>query len=69
MTDYTDENGNPVAAPIEPPYDLNRQMRYPRLGEQLDMLWHELSTTGSITSSGEWFNVINEVKNQFPKPE
>jgi septation ring formation regulator EzrA len=38
------------------------------VGEQLDMLWHELDTTGSITKDGEWFNAIKMVKTDNPKP-
>ena len=70
MTDYTvdsDGNGGIVAAPIETPYDAKRDMAYPRLGEQLDMLWHEINNNGTITDSGEWFNSIKSVKEQFPK--
>jgi hypothetical protein len=50
-----------------PPYDALRVVNYPNLGEQLDMLWHELNTSGSISTNGSWFQSINEVKTQFPK--
>jgi hypothetical protein len=32
------------------------------------MLWHELNTSGSISADGGWFQSIQEVKQQYPKP-
>jgi hypothetical protein len=55
-------------------YKELRKAAYPSVEEQLDMLWHELNTRGSVTSDNAddvasvWFNVINEVKERFPKP-
>lgn len=49
------------------PYSAQRQINYPDLGEQLDMLWHELNNSGSLSTSGEWFQTINSVKSQYPK--
>ena len=49
-------------------YQRDRQQIYPSLGNQLDMLWHELNQSGSLTTNGEWFNTIQSVKDQFPKP-
>jgi hypothetical protein len=42
--------------------------KYPDMKEQLDMLWHELNTSGSISDSGSWFNAIKNIKDQHPKP-
>ena len=42
--------------------------KYPEVGEQLDMLFHELETTGSLSISGSWFNTIKAVKDANPKP-
>ena len=50
------------------PYDAQRMHSYPTLGNQLDMLWHELNVSGSLTTNGEWFNTIKEVKDNNPKP-
>ncbi len=50
-----------------PPYTALRMTNYPQITEQLDMLWHELNTSGSISTNGSWFQSINEVKTQFPK--
>jgi len=50
------------------PYDSQRMNSYPTIGNQLDMLWHELNQSGSLTTNGEWFNQIKSVKDTFPKP-
>jgi hypothetical protein len=50
------------------PYDANRMHMYPTIGNQLDMLWHELNVSGSLTSNGEWYKSIQQVKQQYPKP-
>ena len=42
--------------------------RYPKVQEQLDMLWHEINTTGVLSDSGSWFNTIKEIKDNHPKP-
>ena len=52
----------------QPPYDAMRRNNYPRLENQLDMLWHELSTSGTISPTGEWFQAIQSVKDAHPKP-
>ena len=49
-------------------YQRDRQQIYPSLGNQLDMLWHELNVSGSLTSNGEWYQSIQQVKQQYPKP-
>lgn len=51
-----------------PPYDARRHNSYPDVKQQLDMLWHELNTNGSISANGDWFNAIKEVKETHPKP-
>lgn len=50
------------------PYSAQRQMNYPQITDQLDMLWHELNSSGSISQDGTWFQSISEIKNQYPKP-
>jgi hypothetical protein len=32
------------------------------------MLFHELETSGSLTTSGSWFNTVKAVKDANPKP-
>ena len=50
------------------PYDVQRMNSYPAITNQLDMLWHELNTTGTISTEGTWFNTVKEVKDNNPKP-
>lgn len=45
-----------------------RKVAYGDVGAQLDMLYHELKTAGSITADGDWFNHIATVKSVIPKP-
>ena len=42
---------------------------YPGWRDQLDMLFHELETSGSLTTSGSWFKAVKAVKDANPKPE
>ena len=44
----------------------NRVNSYPSVTDQLDMLFHELRETGTISSSGNWYNLIEEVKTNNP---
>jgi hypothetical protein len=48
-------------------YRKKRAQQYPKIQDQLDMLWHEINTTGSISTDGEWFNRIKGVKEDNPK--
>ena len=50
-----------------PPYTARRFNSYPQVLDQLDMLWHELNTNGSISADGAWFNAIKDVKDAHPK--
>jgi hypothetical protein len=50
-----------------PPYTARRYNDYPDVREQLGMIWHEINTNGSLSSEGEWFNAIKEVKDTHPK--
>ena len=40
---------------------------YPSTGEQFDMLYHELDSSGSLSVSGNWFQSLKNVKNSYPK--
>jgi hypothetical protein len=55
----------------EPPTDPNiaRKVAYGEVGEQLDMLYHELQDTGSISSTGAWASHISTVKSTLPAAE
>lgn len=58
---------DPVFA--ENAYKLARGIAYKSPGEQLDMLFHELITTGSISSTGTWVTHIAAVKAAIPKDD
>ena len=47
-------------------YQRDRQKIYPNLGEQLDMLFHDM-TTGKGTKDGEWYKAISKIKSDNPK--
>ena len=48
-------------------YQKKRSFQYPRITDQLDMLWHEINNNGSLSNEGEWFNRIKSVKEDNPK--
>ena len=55
---------------LEAEYDAKQYQRdrqYPQLGEQLDMLFHDM-TAGKGTKDGEWYKAIAKVKDDNPKP-
>lgn len=60
------EDGSIVAAPIETPYDAKRQMAYPNIGEQLDMLWHAMDADESKRLE-PFYSSIKGIKEEFPK--
>ena len=68
MTDFIDSDGsgNPVAAPIETPYDAKRSMEYPNLTEQLDMLWHAMDADSSKRLE-PFYSTIKATKDKYPK--
>lgn len=49
-------------------YKVDRSNEYPNIKDQLDMLWHEVNTSGTISNDGQWFNSIKGVKDAHPKP-
>tara|TARA_B100001121_G_C18200905_1_gene394645 strand:+ start:177 stop:488 length:312 start_codon:yes stop_codon:yes gene_type:complete len=48
-------------------YISARQESYPALGEQLDMLYHDM-TAGKGDKTGDWYKAIKKVKDDNPKP-
>jgi len=63
----TDENGNIVAAPIETSYSAKREMAYPRVADQLDMLWHAMDADPALRID-PFYTTIKTIKDQYPKP-
>jgi hypothetical protein len=54
---------------IENGYKVARQIAYKSTGEQLDMLYKEIQSTGTISSNGPWAQHITEVKQNIPKDD
>ena len=55
---------------LQAEYDANQYQRdrqYPQLGEQLDMLFHDM-TAGKGDKTGEWYKAVAKVKADNPKP-
>tara|TARA_Y100000590_G_C15186535_1_gene813315 strand:+ start:294 stop:629 length:336 start_codon:yes stop_codon:yes gene_type:complete len=47
--------------------EYQRTRRYPDLGEQLDLLYHDM-VAGKGDKTGEWFKAVKKVKDDTPKP-
>jgi hypothetical protein len=47
-------------------YQRKRAAEYPKIVDQLDMLYHDIKA-GNL-ANGSWIEAIEEVKNTFPKP-
>jgi hypothetical protein len=45
-----------------------RKVAYGDVGAQLDMIYHELGETGTISPDGDWYQHIATVKSAIPKP-
>ena len=54
------------APPMDP--GLARKVAYGEIGDQLDMIYHELKTTGTLSASGDWASHISMVKSSLPAP-
>jgi len=48
---------------------FKRVKEYPNIGDQLDMLFHEIENTGTISADGNWMTTIRNIKSSYPKPE
>jgi len=68
LVQWNIDNLNVVPVMYEPTYTDKRKNEYPAIGNQLDMLWHELNNSGSLSTGGTWFNTIQQVKENNPKP-
>jgi hypothetical protein len=62
---------DPLTVPgfAENAYLVARGIGYGSLGNQLDMLYHELAANGNISTSGVWFQHITKVKSDIPKDD
>jgi len=65
-----DENEGAVVqtlgAEYSPPYMETRSHCYGRIGEQLDMLWHDIEA-GTLDQSGAFYNHVKTIKDAIPK--
>lgn len=62
---------DPLTQPgfAENAYKVARGIGYGGLGEQLDMLFHELASTGTISNTGPWATHIASIKSAVPKDD
>ena len=49
-------------------YQRDRASQFPELKEQLDLLFHDM-TSGKGNKNGNWYKAVNKVKTDNPKPE
>jgi hypothetical protein len=49
-------------------YSIKRMSEYPSVQDQFDMIYHELTESGSLSASGSWAKSIKSVKDENPKP-
>ena len=49
-------------------YMSKRSYEYPRIQEQLDMLWHAMDD-GALPKDNAFYTSIKAVKDKYPKPE
>jgi len=47
-------------------YDKKRALEYPRIGDQLDMLWHAIDS-GTLDKTSDFYTTLKEVKDNNPK--
>lgn len=69
--EYSPSKGEMIWVERDGPHtnsEVARAVAYGQVGAQLDMLYHELRTTGTISQDGDWFQHISTVKAIIPKP-
>ena len=49
-------------------YAINRAATYPKIEQQLDMIWHSMNNDEIPGKGSNWFNTIKDVKLKYPKP-
>ena len=47
-------------------YERDREKAFPKMVDQLDMLYHDIKN-GNL-ENGSWVQTIDEIKNKYPKP-
>lgn len=54
---------------IENGYKVARQIGYKSIGDQLDMIYKEIQTNGTISTDGPWAQHIQSIKTAIPKDD
>lgn len=49
--------------------EVARRVAYGEIGQQLDMIYHEIDTNGTLSRDGEWATHIRTVKSMIDRPE
>ena len=52
---------------VEPTYAEMRSQAYPKIGDQLDMLFHDIANN-RLTERGDFYAALKAVKDTYPKP-
>tara|TARA_B000000532_G_C18640217_1_gene307947 strand:+ start:220 stop:498 length:279 start_codon:yes stop_codon:yes gene_type:complete len=50
-------------------YNKKRAHNYPTLGEQLDLIYHDLADSGQLTTNGQFYKARANIKTLYPKIE
>lgn len=50
----------------ETAYQKQREKQYPKLADQLDMLWHAIDS-GTLDKNSDFYLQLKEVKDKYPK--
>ena len=48
-------------------YNKKRAYEYPTLGDQLDLIYHDLADSGQLTTNGQFYKTLANVKTLYPK--
>ena len=48
-------------------YSLNRKVKYPRITDQFDLLWHAIDS-GALDKTSDFYTELKKVKDDNPKP-
>ena len=70
--EYADELQAVIQIPQETPateftYAEMRSQAYPKIGDQLDMLFHDIANN-RLTERGDFYIALKAVKDTYPKP-
>ena len=69
----TEDQINAEIASLKARYEANsyqheRAVSYPKVEDQLDMLWHMMDQNVIPGKNSSWYNSLLAVKNKYPKP-